>query len=91
MIFWYDDNNFIGDDLYYITTSPDTNLASKYFDSIEYITNFQSYRKQINGDKRYLDNYYIYLCRNYNGKKTDYIYKSRKNKVLNIDICSLIK
>lgn len=78
--FWYDDNNFIGDDLYYITTSPDTNLASKYFGSIEYITNFQSYRKQINGDKRYLDNYYIYLCRNYNGKKTDYIYKSEKIK-----------
>lgn len=78
--FWYNDDDFIGNDFYYIATSPDTNLASEHFESIEYITNFQSYRKTLNGENRYLDNYYIFLCKNYNGKKIDYIYKSDKIK-----------
>ncbi|AFR70662.1 glycosyl transferase family 39 [Brachyspira pilosicoli B2904] len=76
--FWYKDNDFIGNDFYHITTSSDTNLISQYFDNVEYITNFQSYRKNLNGEIRYLDNYYIFLCKNYHGKGTDYIYKSEK-------------
>lgn len=73
--FWYKDSDFIGNDFYHITTSLDTNLISKYFDNVEYITNFQSYRKKLNSEIRYLDNYYVFLCKNYHGRGIDYIYK----------------
>ena len=73
--FWYNDGDFIGNDFYHISTSSDTNFISKYFDNIEYITNFQSYRKKLNGDIRYLDNYYVFLCKNYHGRGIEYIYK----------------
>ena len=76
--FWYNDKDFLGNDFYHITTSSDTNFISKYFDNVEYITNFQSYRKKINGEIIYLDNFYLFLCKNYHGKGIDYIYKSEK-------------
>lgn len=78
--FFYDDKDFIGNDFYYITASSDTNLLYKYFDNIEYITNFQSYRKLLNNDIRKLDNFYIFLCKNYKGRQIDYIYKNDKIK-----------
>ena len=71
--FWYNDKDFISNDFYYISTSLDTNLLYKYFDSIEYITNFQSYRKLLNNNIRKLDNFYIFLCKNYKGRQIDYI------------------
>ncbi|WP_038374908.1 ArnT family glycosyltransferase [Brachyspira alvinipulli] len=78
--FWYNDKDFISNDFYHISTSSDTNLLYKYFDSIEYITNFQSYRKLLNNNIRKLDNFYIFLCKNYKGRQMDYIYKSDKMK-----------
>ena len=78
--FWYNDKDFISNDFYHISTSSDTNLLYKYFDSIEYITNFQSYRKLSNNNIRKLDNFYIFLCKNYKGRQMDYIYKSDKMK-----------
>ena len=66
--FWYNDSNFIGNDFYYISTSENTDLISKYFEECEYITNFQSKRKTLNGKIRLLDNYHIFLCRNYKGR-----------------------
>ena len=78
--FWYNDKDFIGDDFYYISTSDNTDLISQYFEEFEYITNFQSERKTLNGKIRLLDNYHIFLCRNYKGRGIDYIYKNEKIK-----------
>lgn len=76
--FWHNDGDFIGNDFYYISTSDNTDLISKYFESFEYITNFQSKRKILNGKIRLLDNYHIFLCKNYKGRGIDYIYKNEK-------------
>lgn len=78
--FWYNDKDFIGNDFYYISTSDNTDLISQYFEECEYITNFQSKRKTLNGKIRLLDNYHIFLCRNYKGRGIDYIYKNEKIK-----------
>ena len=76
--FWYNDGDFIGNDFYYISASDNTDLISKYFESFEYITNFQSKRKTLNGKIILLDNYHIFLCKNYKGRGIDYIYKNEK-------------
>ena len=76
--FWHNDGDFIGNDFYYISASDNTDLISKYFESFEYITNFQSKRKILNGKIRLLDNYHIFLCKNYKGRGINYIYKNEK-------------
>lgn len=82
--FWYDDNEFKGDNMYFITTSENHIFLNKYFDSYEYVTNFTSYRKyrKLNGDlkTRKLDTYYLLLCKNYKGNGLEYIYKGKNFK-----------
>ncbi len=76
--FWYNDKDFVGEDFYYISTSDNTNLITQYFEECEYITNFISKRKSLNGNIRQLDAFHIFLCRDYKGRGADYIYKNDK-------------
>lgn len=78
--FWYNDKDFIGEDFYYISTSDNTDLITQYFEGCEYVTNFTSKRKSLNGKIRILDTFHIFLCKNYKGRGIDYIYKNDRIK-----------
>lgn len=71
--FWYDDDDFIGDDMYYVSGSKNIDTVSEYFESVEYVTNMESYR----GNEE-IDNFYLFLCKNYKGNNLEYIYEGNK-------------
>ena len=76
--FWYKDDNFVGDNFYYLGTSTNIDVITNFFDDVEYITNFTSIRKPIIGEDRKLDTFYLFLCKNYKGNNLKYIYKGNK-------------
>ncbi len=74
--FWYNDDEFVGTDMYYLGGSKISDAFKNRFDEVTLVTNFVSYR----GDRK-LATFSLFLCKNYKGSGLEYIYDTPKIKI----------